>query len=95
MNGPWSALLSGAYRKNKNKKIQCKKCAWEDYTKNHAEEITKAFKHCGMFNKMDGSENHLVRLRKCKTYKVPAKDAKPEPLAKKQRKKKKVQKKTT
>lgn len=34
--------------------------AWEDYTTNHADEITKAFQHCGMFNKMDGSENHRV-----------------------------------
>ena len=55
---------------------------WEDYTTNHKEEITKAFQHCGMFNRMDGSENHRIRIRKCKDYKVPAKEDKPAPTPK-------------
>ena len=36
--------------------------AWREYCKDHQAEITKAFKHCGMFNALDGSENHLIRL---------------------------------
>ena len=32
------------------------------------------FKHCGMYNAIDGSESHLIRLRKWKDYKAPAKD---------------------
>ena len=60
--------------------------AFDDYTKNHPDEITKAFKRCGMFNAMDGSENHLIKLRKGFDYEVPSIDAKPEPLPKKQKK---------
>ena len=39
-----------------------------------------------MFNAMDGSENHLIKLRKGFDYEVPSIDAKPEPLPKKQKK---------
>ena len=52
--------------------------AWEDYTSNHQDEIMKAFKHCGIYNALDGSENHLVRLRKMKGYEPPKKEDKPE-----------------
>ena len=48
--------------------------AWKSYCKDHQAEITKAFKHCGMYNAIDGSESHLIRLRKWKVYKTPAKD---------------------
>ena len=40
-----------------------------------------------MFNAMDGSENHLIKLRKGFDYEVPSIDAKPAPLPKKQKKK--------
>ena len=59
--------------------------AWEDYTTNHQKEITSAFKRCGMFNAMDGSENDLVEVRKLKNYKVPAITEKRTPLPKKRK----------
>ena len=48
--------------------------AWDDYCSNHPERITKAFKHCGMYNTMDGSENHLIKIRKFKGYSPPNKE---------------------
>ena len=36
--------------------------SWEDFTQNHQDQITKAFKRCGMFNAIDGSENHLIKI---------------------------------
>ena len=38
--------------------------AWEDFTTNHQDQITNAFKRCGMFNDINGKENHLVKLDK-------------------------------
>lgn len=36
--------------------------AWEDYTTNHQDEITAAFKKCGMYNAIDGNGNHLIKI---------------------------------
>ena len=33
-----------------------------------------AFKKCGMFNALDGSENHLIKVKGAKDYKPPKKD---------------------
>ena len=38
--------------------------SWEDYCTNHQDQITLAFKKCGMFNDINGRENHLVKLDK-------------------------------
>ena len=35
--------------------------------------IESAFKHCGFANDINGKENHLVKVRKLLTYKVPEK----------------------
>ena len=49
--------------------------AWEDFTTNHQDQITKAFKRCAMYNDMEGKENHLVKLdRRFPHYKPPAKE---------------------
>ena len=45
-----------------------------------------------MFNKLDGSENHYVLIRKCKTYTPPAKEDQPQPLPKRKRKRKQKKK---
>ena len=60
--------------------------AWEDFTTNHPEMITNAFKRCGMFNDIEGRENHLVKIRRAPAYKVPAKDSEPAVISKKKRK---------
>ena len=52
--------------------------AWDDYCSNHQDKITKAFKHCGMYNAVDGSENHLIKIRKYKEYSPPKKEDEPE-----------------
>ena len=64
--------------------------AWEDYSTNNQAEITAAFKGCGMFNDVDGRENHLVKVQGCPDYEVPAKGSEPEPVvdAPKKRKRK-------
>ena len=68
--------------------------AWDDYTKNNQDKITLAFKKCGMFNALDGSENHLVEVPGIKDYKPPKKtDPQLELPKKKAAKKKKVVKK--
>ena len=54
--------------------------AWEDYSTNNQAEITAAFKRCGMFNDVDGRENHLVKVQGCPDYEVPAKGSEPEPV---------------
>ena len=36
------------------------------------EEITKAFKHCGTYIKLDDPGNHIVEIRKSQIYKSPA-----------------------
>ena len=33
--------------------------------------ITRVFKRCGLCNDIDGRENHLVRVRQFRDYKVP------------------------
>ena len=48
--------------------------AWEDYSTNCQNEITAAFKKAGMYNDMDGLENHLVKLPGLKGYQPPLKD---------------------
>ena len=48
--------------------------AWEEYTTNHQDEITLAFKKCGMYNALDGSENYLIKVKGAKDYKPPKKD---------------------
>ena len=40
-------------------------------------DITNAFKRCGMYNALDGSESHLIKIRKY-AYTAPAKEDKPE-----------------
>ena len=64
--------------------------AWEDYSTNNQAEITAAFKRCGMFNDVDGRENHLVQVQGCSNYEVPAIGSEPEPVvdAPKKRKRK-------
>ena len=62
--------------------------AWEDFTKNHQEMITKAFKRCGMFNDVNGRENHLVKVQGAPNYKAPSKDSEPAVLPSKKRKRK-------
>lgn len=37
--------------------------AWEDFCGNHQDQITAAFKRCGMYNALDGSESHLIKLQ--------------------------------
>ena len=54
--------------------------AWEDYCTNKQAEITAAFKRCGMYNDVDGRENHLVKVQGCPGYEVPAKGSEPEPV---------------
>eukprot|EP00479_Gromia_sphaerica_P013267 TRINITY_DN7328_c0_g1_i1.p2 TRINITY_DN7328_c0_g1~~TRINITY_DN7328_c0_g1_i1.p2 ORF type:complete len:120 (-),score=18.40 TRINITY_DN7328_c0_g1_i1:350-709(-) len=45
--------------------------SWDDFTENHQDRITKAFKQCGMYNAIDGSENHLIKIpRYDKEYKI-------------------------
>ena len=43
--------------------------AWEDFTVNHQDQITTAFKRCGMYNDLNGRENHLIKLDRMKDYK--------------------------
>jgi len=50
--------------------------SWEEYVKNHQATITNAFKRCGMYNALDGSESHLIKIRKYSAYKAPAKNEK-------------------
>ena len=63
--------------------------AWESFTTSPEgqKQITDAFKSCGMYNDMDGKENHLVTLDQFKDYQHPAKS---DPLEKVQRKRKKA-----
>ena len=63
--------------------------AWEDYTTNCQEEITSAFKKAGMYNDIDGRENHLVKLPGLKEYEPPLKDDPLPELPKKKSKKRK------
>ena len=65
--------------------------AWEDYTTNCQEEITTAFKKAGMYNDIDGRENHLVKLPGLKEYKPPLKEDPLPELPKKKRKKTKTE----
>ena len=70
--------------------------AWKDYTENHQDEITLAFKRCGQFNDIHGRENHLVKVQGCPQYEVPDKESPQlvDPLkATRRSKKKKKQKK--
>ena len=49
--------------------------AWEDYSTNCQDQITKAFKRCGQYNDMNGGENHLVKVEGIKDYEVPSKES--------------------
>ncbi len=74
--------------------------AWEDYAKNKQDEITTAFKRCGMFNDTEGRENHLIKVEGCPEYEVPAKGSPPEyvvaaPKKRKKKAKKKRKRKTS
>ena len=62
---------------------------WEDYTTNHQNEITNAFKLCGMYNDIDGKENHLVKLERIKDYHPPLKTDTPAIVKKKEGQKRK------
>ena len=55
--------------------------------------ITNAFKRCGMYNDIDGKENHLVKLDKRMPNYAPAKDA-PRSVVKKTKKRKRKNKAT-
>ena len=48
----------------------------EEYTKNNQTTITHAFKKCGMYNALDGSERHLIKIGKYAAYVAPAKNEK-------------------
>ena len=50
--------------------------SWEEYAKNHQAAITNAFKRCGMYNALDGSESHLIKIGKYAAYVAPAKNEK-------------------
>ena len=68
--------------------------AWEDFTTNNQKMITNAFKRCGMYNDIDGKENHLVKLdKRMPNYAPPAKDA-PRSVVKKTKKRKRKNKAT-
>ena len=62
--------------------------AWEDYATNHQDEITIAFKKCGMYNDLNGRENHLVKIDRAPEYSVPLKSAPPAKVEKKKRNRK-------
>ena len=51
--------------------------SWEEYCKTNQKTITNAFKRCGMYNALDGSESHF-KIRKYSAYTAPAREAKPE-----------------
>ncbi len=48
--------------------------AWEEYTSEHQDEITLAFKKCGMYNALDGSENHLIKVKGAPDFQPQKKD---------------------
>ena len=50
--------------------------SWEDFTKNNQKMITNAFKKCDMYNALNGSESHLINLRKYSAYKARKKEDK-------------------
>ena len=64
--------------------------AWEEFTTEHQDVITDAFKRCGMYNDVNGKENHLVKIQRFKDYVVPAKNSPPAPIEKKKGKKRKA-----
>ena len=47
--------------------------AWDEM-KTQQKMITDAFKRCGMYNALDGSERHLIKIRKFKEYQAPTKE---------------------
>ena len=49
----------------------------------------KIFKRCGMYNDIDGKENHLVKLERMKDYQPPLKTDKPAIVKKKKGRKRK------
>ena len=49
--------------------------------------ITKAFKKCGMFNDVNGKENHLVKLKRMPDYEPPVKSDPPLPVKKNSKRK--------
>ena len=44
------------------------------FTTQHQDVITKAFKRCGMFNDIHGSENYLVKIERLENYTPPGED---------------------
>ena len=65
------------------------KNAWDDNTKNNQDEITTAFKKYGVYNDINGKENHLVKLCRFRDCSPPEKNDAPEKNVKKKGKKKK------
>ena len=61
--------------------------AWDDFTKNYQSQITRAFKKCGMYNDINGKENHLIKLDRYSSYVPLVKDYPPAVVHKKKRKK--------
>jgi hypothetical protein len=51
--------------------------AWDHVCAEKSDMITKSFKKCGMFNDVDGKENHLVKLKRMPAYEPPAKSDPP------------------
>ena len=64
--------------------------AWEEFTSEHQDIITDAFKRCGMYNDVHGKENHLVKIERFKDYVVPAQNSRPARIEKKKGKKRKA-----
>ena len=44
--------------------------SWENFTQNHQDQITDAFKRYGMYNALDGRENHLIKIPRYDEYKI-------------------------
>ena len=64
--------------------------AWEEFTSEHQDIITDAFKRCGMYNDVHGKENHLVKIERFKDYVVPVQNSRPARIEKKKGKKRKA-----
>ena len=49
---------------------------WEKYCKTSQHTIPNDFKRVGMYNALDGSERHLIKIRKYDAYEAPKKEEK-------------------
>ena len=60
---------------------------WDHVCAEKKDMITKSFKKCGMFNDVNGKENHLVKLKRMPDYEPPAKSDPPLPVKKNSKRK--------